>query len=370
MGGTAAVRLSGLSDLPDRIAALDGPARARLDRLLDVRVSIGRTSPPPALETWLQRAFGSVAAVREQRLVKVTNLATLEATLFAPLRGRRPIDNGASRVAVADEIAATEGDPFCDPEAGTPADTFGRIHGRHLMTGANAALADTNHAVLVFDRHGPLDFDRALVADVLATGRAWADRARRDHAEASNYLLIWNCLWRAGGSILHGHAQALLGAGPHYARLERFRRDAASYAAIHRASLAEDLVALHRDLGLAVEHSTDATILAHVTPIKEREVLVVGPPGTDERSAGFTGAVSHALIGLRDRLGVRSFNLALWRPPLTDGEVARGWEGIGPIVRIVDRGDPSSRASDIGGLELYGTPVVGSDPWEVLDALR
>ncbi len=370
MGGTPGGRLSGLLELPDRIAALAGPARARADRLLDVRASIGRTSPPPELETWLQRAFGSLAAVREQRLVKVTNLATLEATLFAPLRGRRPVDNGSSHVALDDEIAATEEDPFCDPEVGTPADTFGRVHGHHVVTGANAALADAHHAVLVFDRHDPLDVDRALVADVLATGRSWADRARRDEPGACNYLLIWNCLWRAGGSIVHGHAQALLGAGPHYARLERLRRDVAAYAATHRASLLEDLVALHRDLDLAVEHAVDATILAHVTPLKEREVLVVGPPGTDERSAGFTGAVSHALLAMRDRLGVRSFNLALWRPPLAGGDVVQGWDGIGPIVRIVDRGNLSSRASDIGGLELYGTPVVGSDPWEVADALR
>jgi hypothetical protein len=300
----------------------------------------------------------------------VTNLATLEATLFAPLRGRRPMDNGTSSPSVAAEIAATMDDPFCAPELETPANTFGRVRGRHVLTGANAALADTHHAVLVFDRHDPLDLDEELVADVLATGRAWAERARRDDPDAGNYLLIWNCLWRAGGSIVHGHAQALLGRGPHYARLERFRRDAASYAAIHHASLVDDLVALHRDLELAVVHGDEVSILAHITPLKERKVIVAGPPGGDERDPTFADAVARALLALRDRLGVRSFNLALWRPPLSDDGPARGWEGVGPIVRIVDRGDPASRASDIGALELYGTPVVGTDPWEVAAALR
>ena len=361
--------MSGLLELADRIDRLSGTSRARADRLLDVRVSTGRMDPPPELHAWLRRTFGSVDAVREQRLVKVTNLATLEATLFAPLRGRRPVDNGDARPSLGAEIAATEDDPFCQPETGTPADTFGRIRGRHVVTGANAALADTHHAVLVFDRHDPLDFDHDLVADVLATGRAWAERVRREDPAARNYLLIWNCLWRAGGSILHGHAQALLGRGPHYAGVERLRRDAASYAASHGASLLEDLVAVHRDLGLAVDHAADATILAHVTPHKEREVLVVGLPGTDERAPGFAGAVSRVLLALRDRLGVRSFNLGVSRPPLTDGGSAPGWESLGPVARVVDRGDLSQRPSDIGGLELYGTPVVGSDPWEVAAAL-
>jgi hypothetical protein len=359
-----------LTSLPERIDRLTGAARGRADRLLDVRAGVGHTVPPAELEPWLRSTFGSVEAVREQPLVKVTNLVTLEATLFAPLRARRPVDGTDRSSTLADDVAGTEGDPFCHPETGTPADTFGRVRGRHVVTGANAAMADVHHAVLVFDRHDPLDVDVELVSDVLATGRSWAERARRHDAEAANYVLIWNCLWRAGGSIVHGHAQALLGAGPHYARIERFRRDAASYTAIHRASLVEDLVALHRDLDLAIPHSDEITLFAHITPMKEREVLVVGRPEGDERDPGFAEAVARALVGLRDGLGTRSFNLALWRPPLTDDGPARGWEGLGPIVRIVDRGDLASRASDIGSMELYGTPIVGTDPWEVAAALR
>ena len=358
--------MSGILGLAGRVDALSGGARVRADRLLDVRLSAGRTDPPPELEPWLRRTFGSLEAVREQRLVKVTNLATLEATLFAPLRGRRPVDGNGDATDLAAEIAGTLDDPFCHPETGTPADTFGRVRGAHVVSGANAALADTHHAVLVFDRHDPLAVDAGLVADVLATGRDWAERAAGEDPTARNYMLIWNCLWRAGGSIVHGHAQALLGGGPHYARLERWRRDSASYAATHDASLAADLVDLHRDLGLAADGPDGVTTLAHVTPIKEREVIVIGPPGSDERSPAFAAAVSHALLTLRDRLRVRSFNLALWRPPLGD---APGWEEFGPMVRLVDRGDPGSRASDIGALELYGTPVVGTDPYEVAAAL-
>jgi hypothetical protein len=348
-------------DLPARIAGLDGDARERAGRLLEVRVVHGRTDPPPALEPWLERVFGSVSAVREQTIVKVTNLVTLEATLFAPLRARRPVDGPERPSDLGAEIAGTEGDPFCNPETGTPAQAFGRVRGVHTVTGANAALADANHAVIVFDEHDPLAFDAALVTDLFATGRAWADRARRDDPASANYLLLWNCLWRAGGSIIHGHAQALAGSGSHYARLERFHRDADSYRSSFGLDLIGDIVGLHRDLGLARDRDDGVSILAHLTPVKERELLIVGLPGMDERHPSFAGAVADALLAYRDRLGVRSFNFALWRAPL-DGR----WGEFAPILRMVDRGDLFQRPSDIGAMELYGTPIVGADPYDVI----
>lgn len=367
MAGAAPGRLgAGLTsvlDLPERIARLTGEARERADRLLEAVLIEGSTLPPPSLEPWLAATFGSVDAVRHQRLLRLTNLATLESAVFAALRARRPVDGGRHPRDLPAEIAATEGDPFCDPEHQTPAETFGRIQGARMMTGANAALADAHHAVLVFDHHDPLALDAGLVRDLLGTGRAWADRAREDDPTADRYLLIWNCLWRAGGSIIHGHAQALLGRGRHHAALDRFLRDAASYRDAHGADLLADLVAVHRDLGLGRELDDGVTVLAHLTPVKERELLVIGRSGMDERDPAFTGAVWRALAAYRDRLGVRSFNLALWRSSLAGGS-----EEVPPMVRIVDRGDPLSRPSDIGAMELYGTPIVGSDPYEVIAA--
>lgn len=363
------VRLTGIPKLPSRIASLAGEARERADRLLEVRTIAGRTDPPASLAPWLDATFGSADAVRRQSMVRVTNLATLEATVFAPLRSRRPIDGRGRARDLAAEIEGTAGDPFCDPAHGTPADTFGRVRGARMISGANAALADAHHGVLVFDEHDPLAFDAALVADLFATGREWAERARLEDAGARAYLLIWNCLWRAGGSIVHGHAQALVG-GAHHARVERFRRDAELYAVRHGAHLASELVDVHRDLGLVIDHQGVA-IVSHLVPVKERELLVVASPGTDERDPSFGAAVARALLAYRDRLGVTSFNLALWRPPLTaDGAPPSGWEGFPTMVRIVDRGDPFSRPSDIGAMELYGTPIVGGDPYDVIAALQ
>lgn len=355
--------LTSILDLPARIGSLSGPARERADRLLEAVAIEGTTVPPATLEPWLRATFGSVEAVREQRMVRVTNLATLESTIFATLRSRRPVDGAPAERDLATEIAATQGDPFCDPEHETPSDTFGRVRGSHILTGANAALADAHHAVLVFDAHDPLAFDAALVRDLFDTGRAWAERARAGDPAADRYLLIWNCLWRAGSSIIHGHAQALLGRGRHHAALDRFLRDAHRYREAHGADLVDDLVAVHLDVGLARALDGGVTVLAHFVPVKERELMIVGAAGMDERDPAFADAVWRALAAYRDRLGVRSFNLALWRAPLGDGEMT-----LAPMVRIVDRGDPLVRPSDIGAMELYGTPIVGADPYEVIAA--
>lgn len=357
------VRLTGVLELPARLEALTGAARERADRLYEVRLVSGHTVPPPELEPWLIATFGSLDAVRDQAILKVTNRVTLEATLIAPLRSRRPVDGPERDRDLATEIRATEGDPFCHPETGTPADTFGRVRGARVITGANAAPADAHHAVLVFDTHDPLAFDAETVVDILRTGREWAERARRDDPAAVNYLLIWNCLWRAGSSIIHGHAQALLGSGSHFAAVERLRRDAAG----HDGNLIEEMIAVHRSVGLTIDLPGDVTLVAHLTPRKERELLLIGSPGMEETDPVFADALARTLVGYRDRIGVTSFNLALWRPPLANAE---GWEAIPPLVRLVDRGDPFLRPSDIGAMELYGTPIVASDPYDLIEALR
>jgi hypothetical protein len=359
-----------IADLPRLIEALAPERRQRAQTLFDVSVVEGLTDPPPELNAWLERHFGSVEAVRRQQIVRVTNRWSLEETLFSPLRSRRPLDP-SSMSAFAGEVQATVGDEFCHPETGTPADTWGRVRGKRSITGANAAKYDGRHGVVIFDHHDPLAFDEESVVDMLSVGREWAERGRAEDATASAYLLIWNCGPRAGGSIVHGHAQVLLGRGAHYAHVERLRRDATAYAAATGDSYLENLVSVHRDLGLVVAEADGVSVVASITPIKERELLIIGQPGMDEREPAFGRAIASTVIAYRDAAGVRAFNLALHRPPL-DASVAaaNGWEQLPPVVRLVDRGDPDSRSSDIGAMELYAASVVGGDPYELTHDLR
>ena len=319
------------------------------------------------MDPWLREHFGSVEAVRRQTVVRVLDRVTLEGAIFAPLRALRPMDGGGNGTAderLAAEVEATRGDPFCTPEEATPAASWGRVRGATAVSGANAAAYDAEHGVLVFAEHDPLAFDAESVADLLAIGRRWAEAARVADPSTDAYLFLWNCLWRAGGSVIHGHAQVLLGRGGHHARVERWRRDAAAYAATSRTSYLDDLVAAHRDLGLAVDLG-GATLLTSLTPVKERELWIVADPGVDDGSPSFRDAVGRVVVAYRDALGVRAFNLVLWRPPL-----GVTWPELRPVVRIVDRGGPFVRPSDIGAMELFATPVVGTDPFGLAAELR
>ena len=127
-----------ITDLPALIEGLPQGDRALARRILDVSATTGRLDPPEGMRAWIERSFGSVEAVRAQRIVKVTNRVTLDGTLFNGLRAERPLDTGVS-VDLEREISATMGDPFCRPEEGTPADVFGRVRGEHATTASNIA---------------------------------------------------------------------------------------------------------------------------------------------------------------------------------------------------------------------------------------
>ena len=353
-------------ELEQRIAALPPEARAAAERIYAVSTTTGTLVPPDEMRPWIEKQFGSVEAVTVQRIVRVTDLVTLEGALFNSVRARRPMSvPEKSGAEVAETIHSTENDPFCHPATGTPADDFGRIAGAHDVTASNVAKYDGYHGVLVFDAHDPLvPMDADAIAGHFATARKWAEAAFARDAAAPYYFLMWNCLWRAGGSIVHGHMQMTTTRGMHYPKVERLRQAALAYAARHRRDYFDDLWLVHRSLGLGTEVG-GARVFATLTPVKEREVVVLGAPGADERT--IAAGVSHALRALRAE-GVVAHDLALYIPPLAaDGA---DWRRFPAMARLVDRGDPGNRTCDIGSMELYAASVIASDPFVVAAALQ
>jgi hypothetical protein len=351
-------------DLEDAVASLPAPARAAAGRILTVSTTTGRLEPPLEMHDWIRKFFGSVDAVREQRIVRVSNLVTLEGALFNELRALRPMEiKGGDEVRAT--IASTANDPFCRPETGTPADVFGRVAGEYGITASNVAKYDGFHGVLVFKEHDPLaPLDAAEIRDHLNTARRWAERALEADPAARYYFLMWNCLWRAGGSIVHGHMQMTATRGMHYPKIELLRRQALGYDAKHGSDYFDDLWGVHEALGLGSEVDGVRSI-ASLVPIKEREVLVLGRPGADESS--LAAAIAKVVSAYR-AAGVVSYNMALYVPPLSpDGE---DWRRFPPIARLVDRGDPANKTSDIGAMELYAASVIAADPFRLAEALR
>jgi hypothetical protein len=351
-----------ITELDALVAALPAEDLVRFERIFHVAVTIGEVVPPESMHSWIEGYFSSVDAVRRQRIVKITNLVTLEGALFNELRASRPIEAPPGSDDLEETICDSAGGPFCNPQQSTPSDIFGRIRGRHAITASNVAKYDGWHGVLVFDEHHPLRFGAEQVADYVDTAQEWARTAHRADPEANYPFFLWNCLWRSGASILHGHAQVTLTRGMHYARVEGWRQAALRYRAVHHADYFEDLSAIHRALGLAVDRGA-AIILPSLTPFKEKEVQIVARHLDDDlKSALFL--VLNTFVG---RLGVQSFNVALYQPPLS--VTAEDWSGFPFVLRILDRGSLSGKTSDVGAMEFFAQSVVATDPFRVADAL-
>jgi hypothetical protein len=354
---------SPILNLDEIVDSLPEAEKAQFQRIYAVTPAVGELCVPESMQPWVERQFGSVEAVTKQKIVRVTNKVTYEETLFSKLRASRPIDAKGER-SLDVQLAYADGpDLFFDPYDNTPEDSFGRIVGRHCVTASNVAKFDGFHGLVVFNDFNPLDFTREKIVDYIDVAWEWAKRAHTMQPQAKYFILIWNCLWRAGASIGHGHAHVILPGGRHYTKVERLRQAAESYRQSYGANYFKDLFQAHRAVGCAVKKGK-VNILAYLTPFKDKEVIITA----DGLDFSLKEAVYEVLACFRDRLGVTSFNLSLVTPPLAGTE--ESWEDFPVMVRIVDRGNPNHRASDVGGMEIYASSVVASDPIELTRELE
>jgi len=373
-----------VADLPDQL-------RQVFERLFDVDVAVGHALPPPEMEPWVIQQFGALDRVREQTIVKVVNRLTLESALFNPLRARRPTQPGGGDQALEAWIARelAEHDIFRDPERDTTADVFGRIRGQHCVTAANVAKYAGWHGIVIFDEPHPLHFSLAQLRDYLDVALRWLAAAHARDSQALYPIITWNCLPKSGATIMHGHMQIALTRGMHYTHVERWRRAAEAYQESYGASYFDALFGLHAGLGLEVSCDDRVRAFAHLTPARNREIVLLAEPtgGQGDKQTGrqgehdslspdllvslaegFTEALYRILRRSIDQQDMRAFNVAIALPPLRPAP--EDWSDIPIIARIADRGDPLTTRSDMGAMELFAANVITADPFEVAAQLR
>lgn len=350
--------------LSSLVASLPPEKQQVFSRIFRVSQATGYLEHPKAMHPWVKKQFGSLETVTHQEIVKVNNLVTCEGALFNRLRASRPIDIRARLRAEALALDEMKDDPLNDPEQMTPEDPFGRVRGKYSITAANIAKYDAHHAIIIFDQHNPLGFDRERIVDYIQTAWHWAQRAHKYDPEARYFFFIWNCLWKAGASLPHGHAQAMLSRESHYAKVEGLRRAALAYRKETGANYFDDLFQAHEMVGCGFSRD-GVRVMSCLTPIKEKEVMFLAP----ELNLNLENALYDALACFRDCMNVASFNVALATPPLSL-DLEEDWGGFPTLARLVDRGDPTTNTCDMGAMELYGSSVVASDPLEVARIMR
>jgi hypothetical protein len=351
-----------ISTLDKRLDSLPEGQRKLFDRIYHRSVSHPQLCLPDTMKLWVVQQFGSLDVVLNQTVLRLTNNVTGEETVFNSVRRLRPLDN-REKEGFAPESLDNTVDIFDNPEVNTPADTFGRIRGKYCVTAGNIAKCDELHSLVIFKDHNPLQFTEAKVLDYLDTAWRWAAAAHRHFPQNKYFFHCWNCLWRSGASINHGHSQMMLARGSHYARIEHLRRAALSYKRRFGANYFDDLYRVHAALGLALEYG-DTRLLAYLTPTKNNELIIMS--NTYDRA--FRKHVYRALAFFRDNLLVQSFNLGLTMPPLA--KTRESWQGFPVIAWLVDRGRLDNRSCDWGSLELFATVSVTSDPFQLAEALQ
>jgi hypothetical protein len=363
--------------LADVLFSLTDERQARFGRIFHLSTTVGQVVPPKAMEDWITERFGGVEVVGDQYIIKVTNQVTMEGALFNEVRSLRP--PGPLSPEQAAEAAEAEGDdPLCDPETLTPADTFsqesdppGRVRGQYCVTASSLVKLDGYHGLVVFDEHDPLRFTHGQLNDYLEVAWRWAELAHQEDPQARYYLVIWNCRPRAAAMVVHGHLQMLLTRDVHYPKIEAWRRAAETYRQTYGEDYFSDLFEVHADLGLGFV-SEGIRVMASLTPVKEREIVIMGDVDDYARPGAFSGPFKRVLFRALDtfinRMGVTAFNLAIYSPPL--GETGEAWQGFPIIARLVDRGHLGEGASDVGAMELYAASVIKTDPFCVAEVLR
>lgn len=359
---TGVLEQANVADLDEIVQGLLPEKQQLFDRIFRVSVARGQLIPPPEMHAWITKLFGSVEATTSQKIVRVTNLVTLDGALFNELRSRRPMDM-KENLSLVEEIQNHEGDPFCKPETGTPEDVFGRVRGRHSITASNVAKYDKFSGLVIFDEHNPLSFNREMVLDYIDTAVAWGQNAHRVDPMAKYFFIMWNCLWKSGATLVHGHFQMTLTHGMHYPKIESLRRAALGYRERLGRDYFDDLYQAHCAVGCGFERQ-GTRVIANLAPVKEKEVLLISP----SLDQGLKEAVFETAETMVKLMGVTNFNIVFYMPPLA--EVEEDWSGFPVIARMVDRGDPASRNSDMGAMELYASSVVSSDPIAVARLLR
>lgn len=346
--------------LAEHIRELSPVEKDRFDRIYRFTSIESQLHIPLEMRSWVTEQFGSVESVTGQQIARVVNRVTGEGTLFNELRARRP-NSGLGSSLKRPHFEESSEDLLANPLDLTPEDPFGRLENRHGITAANIARFDALHSLVIFKEFNPLAFTQESLTSHINLAQDWIAHAHTYDPKARYPYILWNCLWRAGGSLVHGHLQVALTREMHYSKIERLRRDAEAYRQQYNTSYFEDLSKVHLSLGCG--HIIDGSnVLSHLTPVREKEVLILAPNLSNAISAIFK-----VLTVYRDTLNVTSFNMGVIQPPLSS--TPESWEKFPVLIRILDRGDISSHTSDIGAMELFAESVVATDPFIIAAAL-
>eukprot|EP01135_Chromosphaera_perkinsii_P010535 Nk52_evm45s2152 gene=Nk52_evmTU45s2152 len=336
----------------------------------------------------------AVKRALEQTVLRIINKWTLEQTVYNELRGKRPINSAAPtrRVSNNNIKNSSSGESknnvhpdcdFCRPHLFTAVEPWGRIERSTLVSASNVAKCSGAHGMFVFKEHDPISYVRdtpLLICDIVQASREWFNGAHRHYGSACYPMLTWNCLGRAGASQHHGHCQLFLAEDVPFGQHLVYADAALRYQQEHQSDYFSDVTKLHSAVGLSVDVG-ESVVLGTLTSKAGKEVVVManldllgeGNSASDSAWNDFAKAIYLCLNTFLGRLGVTAFNVGVYFPQIG---VSKEQEEIGfpktfPVyARIVDRGDPQCKTTDMCGTEIFAQHCSPDNPVDIINSIR
>ena len=333
-----------IKNLPKLVENLQNRYKKLFYRFYELYAFNAKLKLPKGMEEWIERIFKSKEIVENQKIISIKNKFTKEHAIYNELRGKRPKTEVKMDLR---ELEKKRECVFCNPEKRTSQDLFGRIKGKYCLTASNIAKYNYFHGIIIFKEHNPLKLKKQWLKDYFEVAEKWFKKVEEVEREARYNFLLWNCLWKGGASIVHGHMQ-LTSSKFKYGKVELLEQISEKYKRKYNSDYFLDLFKIHKKLGIGSK-TGKTHILFYLTPVKEKELFIF----SKEKKLANLHEVIYEIIKNYLKLNVLSFNMAMFK-------IGNYW-----ISRITDRGKLNERHSDIGALELYGASVISSDPFKL-----
>jgi hypothetical protein len=361
-----AAAIASVADLASRI---DSPEFGPIRQLYDIHhAACSRLSMNSAGWAIASHAMGLPReAVEQQAIFIVRDRLTGHEAIINPVRARRKVAQDAAAPPRSSAGPAAAHCRWCQewsvrqPELW--ADEWPHVlsaDGR-IGTRPNWARQSTVNGLTFGDeRMHTLDaLAESEFVGLFETAERYLTAARLVRPSVHFALLFLNGGPKSASSVEHAHVQIVAREERHFAYPEWV-------AARCPIDYWQRLFAAHKLAGLTVTEGECAGWVS-LAPVKERDFTALSPNVTD--GATFMYRIWRDLA----REGTRNFSLAaILSPEYVTGQNGpdrfAGWPKL--VWRFVDRGDPDISHGDIGTMELFGSAVIGNDPFAVAGLLR
>lgn len=363
-----------IMELETYVEQLNPGIRDAFCRIFDVVTDTAFLQIPPSFSEKVSAYVGEAGETEEQAcrrvslqpIVRTYNKYTNEGALFNEMRTSKPGAKPAEEDKIREEITARtdkarKNSDFRAPEKYTAQDYAGEIRRRGCTKRANLVGYDAHNALIIFSEPDPFKLDEQALSDCFGAAEEWWGKMHRLDSSLVYPFLGWNFMKKAGASQDWPHMHALITRKVHYAGVENQVRAMQEYNR-KQGDYFKDLFEVHEALGLGMERDK-SRLMAYIAPTKDKEVMIVS-----DRLENLVKPVYETIMCMREKMGAYAFNVGLHIPPLAGTKESADWAGFPYIARFVDRGNPLANGTDIAVMELYGSKVIGSDPFKVMRA--